>query len=113
MQIMKTAMRRGGMLVLFAAALLTTFHSISGVSAQDITKWLYEQKEENNNRLIEKLSRFIPSSKHEYDEAEKEKLLNNVMKEYNLKAVKVTATGYTAGAESTGKNKNHPAFGIT
>lgn len=30
-----------------------------------------------------------------------------------LPSVKVTATGYTAGVESTGKTPDHPAYGIT
>ncbi|WP_425355021.1 3D domain-containing protein [Paenibacillus shirakamiensis] len=30
-----------------------------------------------------------------------------------IRAVSVMATGYTAGYESTGKNKNHPSYGIT
>jgi len=30
-----------------------------------------------------------------------------------IRVMKVTATGYTAGYESTGKNPNHPEYGIT
>ncbi|WP_410512141.1 3D domain-containing protein [Paenibacillus sp. BR2-3] len=30
-----------------------------------------------------------------------------------IRTMKVTATGYTAGFESTGKNPNHPEYGIT
>lgn len=30
-----------------------------------------------------------------------------------IRTMKVTATGYTAGYESTGKNPNHPEYGIT
>lgn len=39
--------------------------------------------------------------------------LEEFFKQSDFESVKLTATGYTAGYESTGKTKNHPAYGIT
>ncbi|MFC7372375.1 3D domain-containing protein [Fictibacillus iocasae] len=100
------------MTVLFLSALFTTFTSVSGVNAADLTKWIHEEQEKKENRLLKELSSFISLGQKESRAANAQNL-EIVADAYELQAVNVTATGYTAGAESTGKSKSHPAYGIT
>lgn len=56
----------------------------------------------------------IPDTRYLSDEKTfVENSIESVMKEEGHPTKKVTATGYTAGIESTGKTKEDPAYGIT
>src|SRR5699024_9346763 len=56
----------------------------------------------------------IPNTRHSSQQKTiVEKSIESVMKEEGHPTKKVTATGYTAGIESTGKTKEDPAYGIT
>jgi 3D (Asp-Asp-Asp) domain-containing protein len=96
MYIIKIWARRFLMSVLFVAALLTTLHSISGVDADTIMRYFYQ------NGFPEKVDAASPSQSLEESVD---------WTQYPKKTV--IATGYTAGAESTGKNPGHPGYGIT
>ena len=78
---------------LFAAALLSTYLLLSGLSMQDVTKWIFPQQ----TVLSEKDRTSLATSQD--------------WSQYPTHTV--TATGYTAGEESTGKTPEHPAYGIT
>ncbi|EDL63396.1 3D domain-containing protein [Bacillus sp. SG-1] len=117
------------MALLFTAALFVTFQSISGVKAQSFSGWLSEQIETKHVESV--------SKEHSYKTLSlKEKLLKRAKSLRTLIAATepvvakpksledaidwsqypkstVTATGYTAGIESTGKLPDDPAYGIT
>lgn len=128
MKIVKLLIRRVMLMVLFIGALGATFQSISGVKAESLLA--------NTNYGDE-----VNAGDSVFDHTVKQiglafKFLNNIASEETLissseevigappkleeafdwgqypKAT-VTATGYTAGVESTGKNPGHPEFGIT
>jgi 3D (Asp-Asp-Asp) domain-containing protein len=92
---MKNWTRRFSMVCLFLMAVLSTFQSISGVNAQTLIKQLA-----NVIASTETVSGTARSLEDEIDWSKYPKLT-------------VTATGYTAGVESTGKSKGHPEYGIT
>lgn len=79
---------------LFAAALLSTYLLLSGVSLNEATKWMLRDQAV-------------------LSEEDKPESLDSSQDWTQYPAHKVTATGYTAGEESTGKTPDHPAYGIT
>ncbi|WP_377887933.1 3D domain-containing protein [Alkalihalobacillus sp. R86527] len=79
---------------LVLAALLSTYLLLSGVPLNDLTNW------------------FFPDQKVLTSE-ERPQTLNDSQDWSQFPVHTVTATGYTAGEESTGKNPDHPAYGIT
>ncbi|MGJ7911375.1 3D domain-containing protein [Neobacillus sp. LXY-1] len=86
--------KRIAMTILFIMALIATFQSISGVSAFSVLS-----KVKNEISTTESVTGKV-SSLEDLDWSKYPK--------HN-----VTATGYTAGAESTGKSQGHPEYGIT
>ncbi|MGB8001177.1 MAG: 3D domain-containing protein [Anaerobacillus sp.] len=78
---------------LFTMALLSTYLYLSGVSLNEFTKWM--QPDQEVLSLQER-----PKLEHSQDWSQ-------------YPAHTVTATGYTAGVESTGKSPDHPAYGVT
>ena len=78
---------------LFAAALLSTYLYLSGVSINEFTKWVLPDQ-----KVLSLQER--PELDHSQD-----------WSQYPVH--NVTATGYTAGEESTGKSPDHPAYGVT
>jgi 3D (Asp-Asp-Asp) domain-containing protein len=116
------------MCCLLVGALLTTFESISGVEASTLKEWLernnkYEQSEGPENKMsylkktalaFKSLLSSQPVNSHISSEAvtQPQTLEDSIdWSQYPKKTV--TATGYTAGIESTGKTESHPAYGIT
>ena len=96
------------MTCLFSAALFVTFQAFSGVTILDLKQW-YE------NRTV---TAAVAAQPPAYTAAE----LNTQSKTVPLEqavdwsdyhSITVTATGYTAGVESTGKDASHPSYGIT
>jgi 3D (Asp-Asp-Asp) domain-containing protein len=125
----KQAGRRLVMTTLFLSAFFTTFQTFSGVGAQELGRWVGEQAAHTNDELkrtavqhMEKASAFfkraIPTMQIEEKsmstevEASPVSLFEAVDWE-RYPSVRVVATGYTAGYESTGKNPGHPSYGIT
>ncbi|XBD02250.1 3D domain-containing protein [Pseudalkalibacillus hwajinpoensis] len=78
---------------LFAAALLSTYLLLSGVSINEVTKWIFPEKV-----VLSKGESATLDTSQDWDQ---------------YPVHKVTATGYTAGEESTGKSPDHPAYGVT
>lgn len=92
---MKHWTRRLAMVSLFLMAILATFQSISGVNAESLVRQFASVISTTEN-----VSGTVHSLEDEIDWSKYPKLT-------------VTATGYTAGVESTGKSKGHPEYGIT
>lgn len=118
------------MAILFLAALFTTFQSISGVKAGSIEltveQFGYESMDEldgtNNADDYKLLGLAMKELKHISKEttliSSSEEVKGSIPtleeKDWSkYPSTTVVATGYTAGYESTGKNPNHPEFGIT
>ena len=87
--------KRFSMSCLVVLALIVTFQSITGIEAQTIVTELA-----NTIVQSEPASGSTPTLENSVDWTQYPKHT-------------VTATGYTAGAESTGKNHGHPEYGIT
>ena len=92
---MKNWTRRLAMASLFVMAVFATFQSISGVSAQSF------------------LSQFASVLSTTETASGTPRSLENEIDWSKYPKLTVTATGYTAGVESTGKSKGHPEYGIT
>lgn len=111
------------MIILFMGALLTTFQTISGVEVKHIVTSIYEKVSEESyssylKDIFEPVETVFASMKGEAAAtlAESDAItstLENEMDWSKYPIKKVLATGYTAGYESTGKNPDHPEYGIT
>lgn len=93
---MKNWIRRFFMTGLFLLALGATFQSISGVKATSLI-----------NQFVSTMSVSDPVS------GTTPPLLEDAFDWSKYPKHTVTATGYTAGIESTGKSQGHPEYGIT
>lgn len=96
MNSMKNWTKRFAMTSLFILALLATFQSITGVDANSLVMH-YNQK-------------LSPSKTVSVSSPP---LLEDAFDWSKYPKQTVTATGYTAGYESTGKRQGHPEYGIT
>ncbi|WP_144679227.1 3D domain-containing protein [Bacillus altitudinis] len=108
---MKTWMKRLFMTVLFMFALMTSFTGISGVEPSDLAAWV---KETDAGKHV---SSFLKHPKRQTMAVKSDDLravsLEEAFNWNDYPKQKVVATGYTAGVESTGKTKEHHAYGIT
>jgi 3D (Asp-Asp-Asp) domain-containing protein len=92
----KNWIKRFALVCLFLMALLATFQSISGVNARTLINHFASGLSVNETAS----NTTSPSLEDAFDWSKYPKHT-------------VTATGYTAGIESTGKSKGHPEYGIT
>jgi 3D (Asp-Asp-Asp) domain-containing protein len=92
----KNWIKRFALVCLFLMALLATFQSISGVNARTLIHHFASGLSVSATAS----STTSPSLEDAFDWTKYPKHT-------------VTATGYTAGIESTGKSKGHPEYGIT
>lgn len=111
------------MILLFCAAVLTTYQGISGVEAMSLTT--YFQPDEHNEqehklKPMEVAYKFLQRMTNidlKISSSEKVSGTPPTLEESvdwtQYPSKEVIATGYTAGYESTGKNPGHPEFGIT
>ncbi len=106
------------MTVLFVFAFMTTFFAVSGVEAQDISSWAKERDLSLKQLML--TFKSLPKEKAEKTSLSAAEQIKNKPKSLEdafdctkYPKQKVTATGYTAGAESTGKQPHHPDYGIT
>jgi 3D (Asp-Asp-Asp) domain-containing protein len=116
--------KRTALTILFVGAIFTTFRSVSGVQANDLASWI-DQKTSSDIPIVDAalktLSQTLKSMPSFYApnmllssaEVKGPQTIEDTIDFTKYPAVSVTATGYTAGKESTGKSKNHPAYGIT
>jgi len=128
----KNIIRRVTMCILFSGALLTTFQSISGVEARLlVSDWIYNYRSSLLNAVYGSVSASIDEKRIMLSQQQlkrvrptEEKISSQQTSSSSLtleEAVDwsqypsktVVATGYTAGIESTGKNPDHPQYGIT
>ncbi|MCM3718754.1 3D domain-containing protein [Fictibacillus phosphorivorans] len=110
--------------ILFVCAICTTFRSVSGVQADDIASWL-DERQSSDIRFVDAAlktlsqtlktmpSFYAPNMMLSSAEVKSPKSIEEIIDFTKYPSVSVTATGYTAGKESTGKEKTHPAYGIT
>jgi 3D (Asp-Asp-Asp) domain-containing protein len=97
---MKSLTKRMIMAGLFMMALLATFQSISGVNAETLADHMFKQFD----------SLFLSSKSVSGTVSAN---LEDAFDWSKYPTQTVTATGYTAGYESTGKRQGHPEYGIT
>lgn len=122
---MITFFRRFGMLALFFTALYATFASVSNVQLKDWLQYL-DNRDVNasfseHTMTSEKRHVFLQQKRIltlQEKELPKEwiaepQTIEEVLALEQYPTVEVTATGYTAGVESTGKSPEHPAYGVT
>lgn len=131
---MNKTVKRIVMSVLFCIAVFTTFQTISGIKAKAATVDLEIENADNgqaspdDNRTyhdnsykssdislkslnhMDSIATQISSSKSVKGNPPK---LEDAFNWSEYPKIKVTATGYTAGVESTGKYANDPDYGIT
>ncbi|MEI4830163.1 3D domain-containing protein [Bacillus sp. FJAT-53711] len=93
------------MVCLFLAALCVTWQAVSGISLSEMIH-MYKKNEVKEVHAAEQDKRTLPSM-------EVIRALENTKDWSKYRSMEVTATGYTAGMESTGKTKGHPEYGIT
>lgn len=111
--------------LLFVGALYTTATNISNVSASDLKLWFTEKHQmvslesnmldHRNTALNEKsLKHKLPDQQYISNASTgMPKTLEDTVDLEKYPSTTVVATGYTAGVESTGKNPDHPGYGIT
>lgn len=93
------------MVCLFVFALCVTWQAMSGISLSEMIH-MYKKNEVKVVHAAEQNKQAIPST-------EVIRALENAKDWSKYRQMEVTATGYTAGMESTGKTKEHPGYGIT
>lgn len=120
MKKMVTLFRRLTFFLLFIAALMVTLSAITGVKAEDLAAWGNSHKQNTDEQQanifgLEFKSLFNGNRLHNYAaaEAERQPDLETAFEWDRYPKKTVTATGYTAGYESTGKKAGHPLYGIT
>lgn len=110
------------MSLLFIIALYVTISAISNITFKDLIIGAEEISHSKNiEREIRKISlkekslkRVKPDKRDiSNDEIDAPKSLEEALDLEQYPTKKVLATGYTAGAESTGKTPSHPQYGIT
>jgi 3D (Asp-Asp-Asp) domain-containing protein len=116
------------MSLLFVIAFFTTFQSISGVEANDLTDWIDDytglqnddrQVNVNSSKEVSLFTKVLSVASADKKQTSSSKEVKSTLTleeafdwtQYPKKSV--TATGYTAGVESTGKSPDHPQYGIT
>ncbi len=99
------------MTALFILALMTSFTGISGVEPSDLAAWM------NETDAVKQVSSFFHDKSKQTMAVKSDDLravsLEEAFNWNEYPKQKVVATGYTAGVESTGKTKEHHAYGIT
>ncbi|MBM7661409.1 3D (Asp-Asp-Asp) domain-containing protein [Bacillus mesophilus] len=129
-----TLLKRTLMTVLFLLAVSATYTSISGVQAEELTEWwdrydhpfysafygadagtIEDSAIRETNLSLKSLKRHeaeVTSISSSYAESDS-LTLEEAIDWTQYPSTVVTATGYTAGVESTGKSPSHPSYGIT
>ncbi|MFC7063944.1 3D domain-containing protein [Halobacillus seohaensis] len=100
--------------ILFVGAIYSTWLSISNLSLKDVNDWITLKELTKSEESGEELTLTNTSSESAATSASINKdSLEDILNLSEFPRYTVTATGYTAGHESTGKHADHPAFGIT
>ncbi|HLR62743.1 MAG TPA: 3D domain-containing protein [Lentibacillus sp.] len=114
------------MSLLFLGALYVTSSSISNVTMTDVNAWVTEDKTasivksagqaEDKEVTLTKKRLNVEEQPERYTSSERiegPKSLEEYVNTKQYPSTTVMATGYTAGAESTGKTPDHPEYGVT
>ncbi|WP_240374975.1 3D domain-containing protein [Bacillus piscicola] len=107
------------MTILVCGACVTTASYMTNVKAEELPAYFYNyfQKEQGivkeQGQLPKKEHTIIEKRFGNHEGAPAFQEDAEWLFEANGPTEKVTATGYTAGMESTGKTEDHPAYGIT
>ncbi|MBH0231050.1 3D domain-containing protein [Halobacillus yeomjeoni] len=112
-------------LILFVLAFYSTFSNISNLSLTDWDEWIaakfhkesLDGAEMNGKGVdLDTKSLNIKNAQQTYVSSSTVEAVQTLAETLDLSSYPkhtVTATGYTAGFESTGKNPGHPQYGIT
>ena len=102
-------------LILLVATLIAMLSYMLNIKAEQSNGNFNQVSTQNNQQAASEIElEVLKELKNEIrlEEKQKESIQQTVnMNQYSK--VTVTATGYTAGVESTGKTPNHPQYGIT
>jgi 3D (Asp-Asp-Asp) domain-containing protein len=123
----KKIIKRIAMMLIFVFALITTFGNVSGVQASSLQEWLNNVNNNQGDQKVSVLENVKKKTTLAFKSLLKADALDNLISSEVIQRPKtledldweqfpsntVIATGYTAGVESTGKSKDHPAYGIT
>ncbi|MFC7394287.1 3D domain-containing protein [Scopulibacillus cellulosilyticus] len=96
------------MTILLFCAILTTFHTLTGLEASEFLHGFFR-----NNSGHHKNAEGSHKLKITKASEPKEMALEDTLDLKKYPSQSVTATGYTAGIESTGKTPNDPGYGVT
>ncbi|MCJ7843467.1 3D domain-containing protein [Lederbergia sp. NSJ-179] len=111
---MKQFIKRMCMALLFSLALITTIEFLTGMQIKTLAMiWATAGPENHSGYSLTAMSKE-PNTYHGNilrDMKQLEDLEKQDWSQYPSK--EVVATGYTAGVESTGKDPDHPLYGIT
>lgn len=117
MRIAKVIARRTFMTMLTVIALLSTYTSITGVQAKELSNWFLDHGIGSFGGFIQgdlfQNTRVTASQLPSFATNQAASSLEDAIDWSKYPARNVVATGYTAGKESTGKTLDHPAYGIT
>lgn len=91
---------------LFAGAVVSTASYVTNLSLVDLGKWMTAEIKDRNTTAD-------PDPQVKSAAVEAVQTLEQSIDLSQYQSRQVTATGYTAGFESTGKTPEHPAYGIT
>ncbi len=122
METAKTVMRNVMMAILLLTAIFSTFYAITGLLPSDFNKMGKAQATSpfNGPKLLSKVDDRLAAKPLTFNP--KSQFADHLTKQVSLQETpsldqypfkKVTATGYTAGKESTGKHPGDPTYGIT
>ncbi|KGX86719.1 3D domain-containing protein [Pontibacillus litoralis] len=125
MKNVKLVTKRMMMTMLWMGAMISSFMFVTNVSAFELRDWLNQAKEETFLSFDEQGEREVALKnkglKHAVTDmryissqtVQGPASLEEAIDLSSYRSVQVTATGYTAGIESTGKKPGHPLYGIT
>lgn len=118
MEKMKIGIKRTAVSLLFITAFYTTFWQVTGVGAQfsqteDSKKFLSLDNKKTHHIGLESIKKTFLGHGLKVQAAEIQPSIEDEIDFTQYPVHTVTATGYTAGYESTGKYPESPTYGIT
>ncbi|SFG03114.1 3D (Asp-Asp-Asp) domain-containing protein [Halobacillus alkaliphilus] len=109
---MSKRLKKTLLFTLFILALYNTVANVSNLSMGDFDEWVSVKFRKDAPEYILEASATQPVLLSRAAE-ESERKLAETLDLSQFQSHTVTATGYTAGPESTGKTPDHPGYGIT
>ncbi|WP_163536582.1 3D domain-containing protein [Gracilibacillus sp. YIM 98692] len=118
-------LKRSLFIILFGMAALTSFSSVSNVSAKEVAESIGSNADNQWQAFHHSLDKWLAGKKKfvkdiqsrvtyiSSEQVTEPTTLEETIDFSEYETKKVVATGYTAGVESTGKSPDHPAYGIT